>query len=184
MLDDKIKWREIIMSYLNENLLLSYANKRVYSFSENKYQADKTVFLSHSHKDRKLVTCFINYLAEKGVNVYVDWNDSEMPSITNKETAQKIKDKIKGNTLFWIFATKNAMSSRWVPWETGVADQLKKYLAISVIPVADPNGIFDGNEYMQLYRRIIISDANDIAIFEPNEKSGDSLRYFTKNASI
>lgn len=170
------------MSYLSESLLSQYADRRIYGICESRYQADATVFLSHSHKDRCLVKGLINYLTDKGIKVYVDWNDGNMPRVTNKETAEIIKKQIKYNSFFWILATSNAMNSRWVPWETGIADQAKNDECIAVIPVSDSSGKYNGNEYMQLYRRIIISDEGGLAIFKPNESRGQGLSYFTKQA--
>ena len=72
------------------------------------------------------------------------------------------------------------LRSRWVPWETGIADQAKKDECIAVIPVSDSSGKYNGNEYMQLYRRIIIPDKGGLAVFEPNKSQGQELSYFTK----
>jgi len=119
---------------------------------KSKQEAEVTVFLSHSHKDKELVEGFIQVLDEQGISVYVDWNDTEMPRITNGETAIRIKEKIKELDLFMLLATENALSSRWCPWELGVADSSKDWKKILIIPVADKSGKFKGNEYLRIYR--------------------------------
>jgi hypothetical protein len=110
-----------------------------------------SIFLSHSHKDRPLVEGLIAILDKLGIQIYVDWNDSDMPRVTNRETAEKIKRQIHENTLFMILATPGALASRWVPWEVGIGDQVKGQESILLVPVADPSGNFHGNEYLQLY---------------------------------
>jgi hypothetical protein len=172
------------VNYLSESFLLQYADKRVYGICEYRFQADTTVFLSHSHQDKRIVKGLINYLAEQGIKVYVDWNDTSMPRVTSRETAEKIKGKIKENNLFWILATVSAMNSKWVPWEIGVADQSKQNDAIFIIPVSDPTGKFHGSEYLQLYRSIE-STTNGPAISKPNQSGyWQTLNSFIKTASL
>jgi len=160
------------MAYITESMLLDYAQdiqKRQQARSNivlEKASAQKTIFLSHSHKDKDLVEGLINYLASFGIKIYVDWNDTGMPRITNRDTAERIKEKIRENSFFLILATENAMSSRWVPWEIGVADQMK-HENIAIIPVIrNSDSEFKGNEYLQLYRCIQLDWFNDIKIFE------------------
>lgn len=148
------------MSFIKE------ANLRVYAQSTQKIQeakiyivkvaqeASKTIFLSHSHKDKDLAQGMVNYLASLGIKLYVDWQDSGIPRITDRKTAENIKQKITDLNYFLILATPNALNSRWVPWEIGVADQAKGQDKIAIIPVVDQSGKYDGNEYLQLYKHI------------------------------
>lgn len=169
------------MAFLTESQLRSYAgdermaSKAAVWVKKASREARLTIFLSHSHLDATLVKGLINYLASEGVSIYVDWNDTAMPRITGRDTANRIKVKIRDNALFVILATANALSSRWVPWETGVADQVKTTEAMLVIPVADPSGRFQGNEYLQLYKRMVVADDGKIAVFEPGRTSGGVL---------
>ncbi len=145
------------MAYLTTNQLLEYRPQTgIHNFAnirESRSGAQLTIFLSHSHLDRNLVEGLIGLLDSLGITIYVDWNNNNMPRITNRETAEKIKQKIRENALFAIFATPNALASKWVPWETGIGDQVKGQDAILLIPVADPSGRFPGSEYLQLYNR-------------------------------
>ena len=117
------------MAFLTESLLKekSVGFKKYASYS-SKYltesidQAKITVFLSHSHKDKELVVGLIELLAEQGFYIYVDWNDLDMPRITSRETARKIKEKISELQLFFFLATENGLNSKWCPWELGVVD--------------------------------------------------------------
>ena len=90
------------MAYLTESQLKGFAttlnknttraNLKVFRIS-----AKVSIFLSHSHRDRKLAQGLVFFLASQGIELYADWNDSEMPEITNRTTADKIKGKIRDN---------------------------------------------------------------------------------------
>jgi len=138
------------------------------------------IFLSHSHKDRDLVQGLIVYFEGLGISIYVDWNDSSMPRITNRETAEKIKKEIGANDLLMVLATRNAVDSKWIPWEVGVADQMKGEARVLVIPVADPSGKYEGAEYLQLYRRILTAQGGGKGIFAPDAASGAMLDVYLK----
>jgi len=133
----------------------------------SKIQAQITVFLSHSHKDKELAKGFQKLLALYEIYVYIDWQDSTLPDTPNRETADRIKEKIRNLDLFILLATNNALSSRWCPWEIGVADSAKDYESILILPIVDDNGEFKGNEYLQLYRRIEIDTFEEMFVVEP-----------------
>jgi hypothetical protein len=66
------------------------------------------------------------------------------------------------------------MTSKWVPWEIGVADQIKKIDKIAIVPFEDMDGKFHGNEYLQLYPRIddvSFQTQTILKVFQPNEYS-------------
>ncbi len=159
------------MAYLTETMLKSAPQIRVL---EQKHQeaiaskeSAKTAFLSHSHLDKDLVLGLQRYLAQSGYKIYVDWQDAGMPRITNKETAVKIKERIKNNDYFLMLATKNALQSRWVPWEVGVADSLKPYDKLLIIPIVVDGEDFKGREYLSVYRRLEFTNGN-LLIFRPD----------------
>lgn len=131
-----------------------------------KFEAVKTIFLSHSHEDRELAEGLVNLLAGVGIKLYVDWQDSSLPRVTNRRTAEEIKKKIQDLDFFLILATNRALKSRWVPWETGVADQCKTPARMAIIPVVDNSGIFEKNEYLQLYNRLEIDYKGALLLYE------------------
>ncbi|MSM38680.1 MAG: TIR domain-containing protein [Geobacter sp.] len=147
-------------------------NKSASQVFESASTAKTTMFLSHSHKDKELAKGLKNHLKSFGVNIYIDIEDSDMPGSTNRETAERIKGAITRLHYFLILATRNAMDSKWVPWEIGVADGKKPHDKILVVPVIDPTGKFHGSEYLQLYKRIDTANDGNSAIFEPNKTSG------------
>ncbi len=155
------------MRYFSESKLQEMGAQPLYeSFANIKtasIQARVTMFLSHSHLDRNLVRGLIRYLERLGISLFVDWNDSSMPAVTNRVTAAKLKQRIKDSSLFMVLATRNALKSKWVPWEIGIADQMKGESAVSVIAVADPSGKFEGAEYLQLYQLVAFPDVGGFA---------------------
>lgn len=120
----------------------------------NKHNSNKqvvTIFLSHSHSDKKLVESTIVILSSLKVYVYVDWLDSELTFPPSGKTAIKIRRMIKENKKFILLATNEAINSKWCNWELGIGDSEKYIHNIAVIPVADNSGVWKGNEYLQIY---------------------------------
>ncbi len=117
------------------------------------FQADVTVFLSHSHKDKDLIEPAVAFLRSHGVKIYVDWMDEGMPDTVSGETAKKLKDRIKQQKKFLVLVSENSKDSRWVPWELGYADSTKGMDHIAALPVAD-NSDFRHNEYLNIYPKI------------------------------
>jgi hypothetical protein len=151
---------------------------RVMALNEAKAASVQTAFLCHSHKDEDLAKGLQNYLVGLGWTVYIDWQDATMPPVPNRETASKIKTRIRATDWFLFLATQNSMVSRWCPWEIGFADGVKPIDTILIIPTQAADGTFHGNEYLQLYRRIDVSKAtgNPVLVIEPgNEYSGKTM---------
>lgn len=171
------------MAFLTESLLREKAKgfQKTASDSseyltESIYKTGITVFLSHSHKDEELVKGLIELLAEQDIYIYVDWNDSSMSRITSGETARKIKKRIQELRLFFFLATENGLNSKWCPWELGVADSFKKWENILIIPVADPSGHFEGNEYLQIYKHLEVTLDKKAYVVDPGFiKTGEEL---------
>lgn len=131
-----------------------------------------TVFLSHKHDDLDFteVQHIIRFLeSEYTVKVYIDCRDPNMPSITNKKTAQRIKDKIIASDKFIFLATNNAIQSMWCNWEVGFGDSAKfDENNLAILPMLDEKDVlkgYRGNEYLRLYPTIIFQD---IPIRYPN----------------
>ncbi|MFC3677764.1 toll/interleukin-1 receptor domain-containing protein [Ferrovibrio xuzhouensis] len=161
------------ISYRDLRAAAPRIQQRYRSLYEARTAGAKSAFLSHSHLDQELVKGLVAKLQESGWLIYVDWADHTMPNRPNRETAKKIKDKILETTYFLFLATQNSMNSRWCPWEIGYADGTKSIENIFVIPTADDNGITHGNEYLDLYRRIDLTNVNNrLGAFNPTEVNG------------
>lgn len=149
------------------------------SFNEAVSKNKQTAFLCHSHKDQELAKGLQTLLVEDGWDVYIDWQDDEMPSSPNKETATNIKSKINQTDWFLFLATPNSTSSRWCPWEIGYADAVKSYEKMLIVPTVDDSGRWYGNEYLQLYKNIQdasnqIANRSGFAVFNPGSTQGGS----------
>lgn len=146
-------------------------NENTRRFSDHKI----TVFLSHSHKDRDIIEDALSFLLAMNVNVYVDWLDDSMPTITSTVTADKIKKKIKQLDKFVVLLTENSKNSKWVPWELGYSDGVKHYGDIAILPILrNEYGSFTGVEYMELYPQIkegFLKGIGAPAVFPPSEIS-------------
>jgi hypothetical protein len=115
--------------------------------------AQVTMFLSHSHRDRELISPAIAFFRSHGVVIYVDWMDEGMPDVVSGETAKRIKARIGEHRKFVVLVTENSKDSRWVPWELGYADPTRGMENIASFPVSE--GVdFSQNEYMKIYPKI------------------------------
>jgi hypothetical protein len=160
---------------IDQSSILAYSSRAEVRKSERvveeALQAGKqTAFLSHSHKDSALAKGLQGFLQSKAWLVYIDWEDLSMPSKPNRETAQKIKDKIKRFDWFFYLATANSASSRWCPWEIGYADGVKDIDKIVIIPTRDSAGRNHGNEYLDLYRNVNVAQSGGYGLFYPNNR--------------
>lgn len=151
-----------------------YRATQAKSLTEARTQGLQTVFLCHSHHDEVLVKGLIALFEESGWRVYVDWTDSSMPEVPNRETAVRIKRKIVDFAYFLFLATNNSVSSRWCPWEIGYADGTKPIERILVLPTTDGLKTY-GNEYLQLYRRIDLSSLGELAVWQPGQTADGVL---------
>lgn len=161
---------------INLSTLLNYTPEATVRKSERiveeaRARGDQTAFLSHSHADAVYAKRVQAFLEAQGWRVYIDWEDATMPSKPDKETARKIKDRIKRLDWFLFLATKNSMSSRWCPWEIGYADGVKQNERIIIVPTSDGH-TNHGNEYLDLYRSIQATSSGGYATFEPSKTQG------------
>lgn len=133
-------------------------------------EADIIIFLSHSHKDKHLALGFQNLLSQYKIKVYIDWKDSALPDKPNKLTAERIKEKIRDCDYFILLATNNSLSSKWCPWEIGIADSYKDYDSILIVPILINSDEFIRIEYLQLYKRVELIDLHKLFVLEPGLK--------------
>jgi hypothetical protein len=154
------------MSIAQSRLRQSSAGASTYPRA--KAAGQRTAFLCHSHKDQLLALGLQEILRQGGVDLYIDWQDAEMPSQPSGETAQRLRIRIQQCDLFLFLATQNSMSSRWCPWELGHADGVKRNAQIVVVPTTD--GTYEhGAEYMHLYRRIDVNYSGVLQVFNPGQ---------------
>ena len=160
---------------IRQSVLMDYAGRSTVLKSDRALQdaqrlGRQTAFLSHSHKDRVMAKGVQAFLQSQGWDVYIDWDDAEMPSKPNRQTAARIKDKIVQLDWFLFLATQTSTASRWCPWEIGYADGKKSIERIIILPTSDGYSTY-GNEYLDLYRHIAPSTLGDIRVYGPDRTS-------------
>ncbi|GAB1348082.1 hypothetical protein MASR1M107_02930 [Ignavibacteriales bacterium] len=173
------------MSYFTERQLRLYITDSFTKSAEQTMikeasQTRNTIFLSFSHKDLDLAVGLKNYLASLKLDLYLDLFDSDLSIHTNRDTARRIKNRIKNLNYFFLLLSNNSVLSRWVPWELGIADGNKGVDKIFIVPVEDSSGESYGNEYLQIYKRIEIATNREVGMFEPNKSEGISISDFLK----
>lgn len=160
---------------INTSILKAYGKQSTLtkSLREAKLKNKQTAFLCHSHKDEDMAKGLQNLLVANGWDIYIDWQDVDLPETPNEITADKIRSKITESDWFMFLATANSRSSRWCPWEIGFADNIKRDKLI-IIPTEGNDG-WEGNEYLGLYKRLNkgkIEDKESYGIFEANNNYG------------
>lgn len=156
-------------------------------FSRKSTNIKCEVFLSHSSKDEEILPGVIKFLEGFGVKVYIDKKDNALPKVTSPETAEILKQRIRESRKFIVLVTENSKDSRWIPWELGLADEMKKLNNIALLPAIKlyDNGSWTKQEYLGLYDRVELnrfknqSDDKWIVV-NHHENSGIELREWLK----
>jgi TIR domain-containing protein len=130
------------------------------NLAERKSQAELVVFVSHSHKDKELVSYvegLVSHAIGSQAQVYVDWRDPSMPKVTSAHTAEVLKEKIRASSCIIGIMSETALKSTWVPWELGFGDGVLASPRIAVLPIASEEGNWNGSgsEYLGLYPQIL-----------------------------
>lgn len=155
-----------MIEFATRDDLLGFANKlgiqeqaSLRKSAEDREPAGAT-FLSHSTKDKDLVTGAIRLLEGHGATVYIDKKDPYLPPYTSKDTADGLKRRINQSGKFVLLASKNSKDSRWVPWELGLADGHKGLSKVAILPAVENQSdtSWTNWEYLGLYDRIVWGD--------------------------
>ncbi len=140
--------------------------KAVITESMESYKTATTfdIFLSHSIGDKELVLGIKVLLEDMGKQVYVDWvEDPELDrDNVTKETAARLRIRMVQSESLLYVATDNASNSKWMPWELGYFDGLKRD-KVRILPVVErANERFEGQEYLGLYPAVSKEDLEDL----------------------
>lgn len=156
--------------------------QEAYTTQKSEYSRTKVydIFLSHSIKDKELVAGTKLILEDLGYSVYVDWiEDPQMNrSAVTKETAEMLQNRMQNcKSLFYAFST-NSGTSKWMPWECGYFDGIKKG-KVAVLPISSSNSrSFKGTEYLGLYYYITIeNDKSNQQFVWVNESEDTYVKY-------
>ncbi len=163
--------REFLQSEAKQRNIYSSSQTRILNESYNLFSAKKAnydLFLSHSYLDKDLVLTLVQLFTNAGYYVYVDWIDDVQLDRKNVTvaTAKFIKSRIKQCKGLSYISTSNIVSSKWCPWELGIADGLHSGKAC-ILPVLNQGDSYNGQEYLKLYPYI-----------EYARRSGDNIYDF------
>jgi len=124
----------------------------------------KTVFLSHSSKDKGHLPAVISVLENYGGRVYVDSEDDRLPRTPNRDTAEILRSSVNSCLRFVLFVTTNSKDSKWIPWELGLADGEKGQRLVALFPTAKNSyeQTWANTEYLGLYQRIVWGKIKDV----------------------
>lgn len=119
----------------------------------NAQTGENEVFLSHSSMDNDFIEKLLIFLknAKGGIEGYVDWNDTQLPSRTNGQTAELLATRIRKARRFIFVATSESLKSVWCSWELGYAERDKGVNGIAILVAKPNNGRWKDNEYLQQY---------------------------------
>ncbi len=134
------------------------------------------IFLSHSSLDNELIAGLKLMLEDIGLIVYVDWNDKQLnPNNVTAETAAVLRERMKQcKSLLYAFS-ENASNSKWMPWELGYFDALKKS-RVAVLPISKTaKTSYKGSEFVGLYyfiqfAQISGTNKNAIWVYDGDDK--------------
>lgn len=79
-----------------------------------------------------------------------------------------------------ILATPESINSIWMPWEIGLADQMKGLNDIAILPVINEGTKWEKREYYQLYNRIERINNKWLVIKPENSYIGEELSSWLK----
>lgn len=170
------------MSLITKELLNRVTNYRKVNLSKSKglgapailnesfnIKKEYDVFLSHSYLDKEQIASLKIYLEDFGLSVYIDWIDDYQldRGKVSKETAIRIRERMKNcKSLIYAFS-KNSSLSKWMPWELGYFDGIKGKVA--VLPITEnETDSFVGTEYLGIYPYVTqnkIAGSEDYALW-------------------
>lgn len=141
----------------------------------------KTVFLSHSSKDKDHLPAVISILENHGGRVYVDSEDDRLPTTPNRETAEILRGTVDSCLRFVLFVTTNSKDSIWIPWELGLADGEKGQGPVALFPAVEKSNEqrWSEMEYLGLYQRIVWGKIKDVSA-----KNGWIVLNHKKNTAV
>jgi hypothetical protein len=111
------------------------------------------IFLSHSYEDAEVIAGVKILIEQEDLTVYVDWIEDAQAdrSQVTASTAHMLRQHMS-HCQFLLFASSKASpSSKWMPWELGYFDGLRRD-RVGILPIVQSaGGSFEGQEYLSLY---------------------------------
>jgi hypothetical protein len=151
--------------------------------------AKPNVFLSHLSTDEDFLAIVEYLLRQHGGVPHMSATDKCLSPTASAEAVKKLRATIDGLPRFIVFVTPQSTTSKWIPWEIGLANGLKKDSEIALWPSApaDVGEEWVAAGYLGIYRRIIYTRTNQDPnprwmVFNPLENRGVRLRDWLANS--
>jgi hypothetical protein len=149
------------------------------------------IFLSHASEDAEIVLGIYEILTNRGLKIYVDWIDDVQldRSRVTAATADLLRERMKSSKSMFFITTKNSSESKWMPWELGYFDGLRRGL-VGILPVMNNEyENFEGREYLGLYpkvERLSLSnqEGTDLFLVESTGRGYRSLNSFAAGVTV
>lgn len=116
------------------------SNLATASLSESEYRAlaksaapAKRIFVSHYNEDSELARKIASWIRNFGMTAFLDVDDPNLPQKDDVEMADYIKRVINASHGLVVVTSNKTVSSWWVPYEIGVADQKDLVLATYIL---------------------------------------------------
>ena len=151
--------------------------------SASVYAEDKLVFLSYSSLDGKYVPGVVDFFADHDAPVYVDKKDSQLPDPPSLETAHTLAENIQTCPKLVVLVSPSTKTSRWVPWELGLAHGTKGVNHVATLPIgpSSTDEAWSEREYLGLYLRIRKGRTNNVEqwlVRDPRDGKAWGLKYW------
>lgn len=131
--------------------------KKAFAEARSFSHTGKTTFLAHSSRDDDLVPGVIFILENHGAKVYADHKDPSIATEGLLQIADHLRTVVGECRKFVMLATPRSKDSKWIPWELGLGDGLRKPENIALFPSAEyaHETTWSKQEYLGLYNRIV-----------------------------
>jgi hypothetical protein len=154
--------------------------------ASTEFTSQKTydIFLSHSALDADVIFGLKLQLEASGYTAYVYWiEDPQSRNTVDATTAAKLKVRMANCKGLLYAASQHSSASRWMPWELGYFDGIKRRVAIAPIETSDTKYYFEGfkgQEYLDLYPYVALSDAykDQLYVWRQDRQMVGSLRHW------
>lgn len=151
-----------MVQYVSRSELLSLGTTNFAANVARVQRAEKrsptsSTFLSHSSADDEVMPAVVLILENHGADVYLDKKDATLTGKPVREIATTLRSRITQCKKFMLFASEHIKSSKWVPWELGLADGSKRSPNVAVFPAPEKSYEYQWTEqeYLGVYDRVV-----------------------------
>lgn len=147
------------------------------------------VLLSHSVRDAVSVLGLKKELEAERLTVYADWledPDLDRSNVT-PFTAKKLRERMRMCRTLVYATSKNALASRWMPWELCYFDGRHGPSRVAICPILEGAGSYAGEEYLGVYKRVEkirhLGSLRPFAV-KPSRTEGELMESFVHGRGI